>query len=322
MSKKKQIFLACCITLAAAFLIAAVLIVLPGNAQKDKEVTFRIPRGQSLGTTARQLDDGDIIPSRTLFILYTILRGEEKNFKAGTYVIPLNANIRSLVILFSSGNALRSDVTVTIPEGTNLADMSRIFTSAGLLPEGALLGEQHMKLEGYLFPDTYDFYKTATAPDIIEKMKARFDEIAQKNNLAVDERTVIIASILEKEVQTYEDMRVVAGIIEKRLRLGMPLQVDASVAYGACYATFLSSEYCDVSEANLALNIRRDSTYNTYTRAGLPSGPISNPGLNALRAAANPQESEYLYYLSTKEGKTIFSKTLEEHNEARARYIK
>lgn len=204
-----------------------------------------------------------------------------------------------------------NDIQVTIPEGTNVADIERIILFSGIVLTDSLLKDGLM-LEGYLFPDTYRFEKTSSASDIISRMKKEYP----------DRRQLIIASILEKEVQTESDMRIVAGIIEKRLQAGMALQLDATVAYGACLSKMLVGTYCDVSEVNIVDNIKRDSAYNTYTRAGLPQGPISNPGVVALRAAANPGESPYWYYLSAKDGTTIFSRTLEEHNRARAQYLR
>lgn len=205
-----------------------------------------------------------------------------------------------------------ADVRVTIPEGTNLADIERIINGAGVTLQDRLLTAENLVLEGTLFPDTYRFDRKSSAVDIIVRMRKDTQ----------DRRTLIIASLLEREVRTESDMRIVAGIIEKRLKAGMALQIDASVAYGVCLPKFTAGIYCDVSKTNLVDNLKRDTAYNTYTRAGLPAGPISNPGLKALRAAGNPQASDYWYYLSASDGTTIFSKTLDEHNAAKRKYLK
>lgn len=205
-----------------------------------------------------------------------------------------------------------NDISVTIPEGTNIADIERMISGAGVKLQDRLLTRANLTLEGTLFPDTYRFDRASSASDIITRM----------HKVDQDQRTLIIASLLEKEVKTLADMRIVAGIISKRLGIGMALQLDASVAYGACLSKFELGEYCDVSKVNIVDNIKRDTAYNTYTRTGLPAGPITNPGQRALDAARSPLDSEYWFYLSARDGTTIFSKTLDEHNAAKRKYLK
>ncbi|MEK7615981.1 MAG: endolytic transglycosylase MltG [Patescibacteria group bacterium] len=212
-----------------------------------------------------------------------------------------------------------NDVQVVIPEGTNIADIDRLISEAGVWPQGTLLKSEYLSLEGTLFPDTYRFDRGSTAEDVITRMQAVKPLNSGLSGFTA--KSLIIASMLEKEVQIESDMRIVTGIIEKRLAAGMPLQLDATVAYGACLPRFNLGEYCDVSQVNLVDNIKRDSAYNTYTRRGLPVGPISNPGLKALRAAENPHVSDYWYYLSKPDGTTVFSRTLEEHNTAKWRFF-
>ena len=314
-----------------------------GNTEKTE---FIIEKGQSLGTTARMLAERDLIYSRHLFVAYAILTGNEKKFKAGRYKILSPVSTRQLVEIFSQGRAEPEDLEVTIPEGTNIADIDKILASAGLIKAEELLAAA-LKEEGYLFPDTYRFGKSQIGKfeirnskfetnsnarnlkqgveEIIRKMEENFkrktDGIFRDLDSLKRKETVIIASILEKEVQTEQDMRLAAGIMNKRLELGVPLQVDATVAYGVCYQEFLRGRYCDVSQANIVDNLKVDSVYNTYVRKGLPVGPISNPGLVAVRSALNPQPSDYLYYLSARDGTTIFSKTAVEHERARAKYL-
>lgn len=127
--------------------------------------------------------------------------------------------------------------------------------------------------------------------------------------------------MIEKEVRNERDMRLVSGIIRKRIKIGKPLQLDATVSYGVCLPKWEDGKYCDVSLANIVDNIPRESAYNTYKRKGLPAGPISNPGLDSLKAALNPEKSDYLYYLNTRDGTTIFSKTASEHEANRRKYI-
>lgn len=288
-------------------------------------IEFTIEKGQSLSSVAYSLSKENIIFSRSVFVFYAVFSGHEKDFKAGKYLVPQRVSIYKLVDIFSGGLAESDDVEVTIPEGSNIADIDMAMFKAGLTKHGDILKATN-GLEGLLFPDTYRFAKDSGINGIIEKMRGNF---------AVETKTLfryltsqkirealIVASILEKEVKTERDMRLVAGIIYKRISLNMPLEVDATVAYGVCQPKFLPGKYCDVSLANIVDNISVDSAYNTYKRRGLPVGPISNPGLKAINAVLNPQPSDYLYYLTNKDGITIFSKTAVEHLRARQKYLK
>ena len=141
----------------------------------------------------------------------------------------------------------------------------------------------------------------------------------KKNKLPITNYQLLaIASLLEKEAPEYKDRQIIAGVLYKRLNLGIALQVDATLVYAKCAKTFLICENPKIYRSDLGIQ----SSYNTYLYNGLPPGPIGNPGLDSIKAALNPVKSEYLYYLSdpiTK--KTIFSKDLDEHNENRAKYL-
>ena len=160
-------------------------------------------------------------------------------------------------------------------------------------------------------------------------LNLKFEETSIVLNTLVFYDTLIKASILEKEARKEKDMRLVAGVIENRLARGMLLQIDATVSYGACLRNFQFSifsfqtlKYCDVSQIGVANEIKIDGPYNTYTRAGLPAGPIANPGITAIQAVLNPAKSDYLYYLSTRDGsRVIFSKTAAEHATNRHKHL-
>lgn len=289
---------------------------------------FVIEKGDSSAKVARLLGEQGLVRSRYLFVLYTVFVGKEKKFQAGQYLISRSMSMSRIVDIFSGGKTEPLGILVTIPEGTNLADMAKILYGAGIEHGGEVLDKNNLVYEGFLFPDTYRFAKDEETNEILARMLQNFsiktDGVLNTRDMMGREnkKAVIIASLLEKEVKTEPDMKIVAGIIEKRLKLGMPLEIDAAVAYGACYSKFLGGEYCDVSQANITDGITSDSAYNTYKIKGLPPGPISNPGLTALGAALNPQASGYLYYLSTRDGTTIFSKTAAEHVRARVKYLR
>jgi len=168
-------------------------------------------------------------------------------------------------------------------------------------------------LEGYLFPDTYEIGYPVTPEKIIKMALANFEEkvsfeIHQENFREV----LIMASLLEKEVRSYEDKQIVAGILWKRISEDWPLQVDSTINYAlGDFGAKLSLD-----------DLYFESAYNTYRNKGLPPGPICNPGIESIQAAINYTESPYWYYLSAKNGTTIFSKTFEQHKIAKARYLR
>src|SRR3989344_4178914 len=201
------------------------------------------------------------------------------------------------------------EVTVTIPEGTNIRQIGEIFEKNGMFSKKTFVSAAEGE-EGYLFPDTYRFYKDAVPQDIVLKMKENFlKEITKDilNEIAVQKKTlneiIIMASILEEEVKSTEDRKIVAGILWKRLAKGMGLNVDAALTY------VLGKTSSELTEKDLKL----DSPYNTYRYRGLPPTPISNPGLDAVLSALYPTATKYFYYLTDSESKDHNAVTLEEH---------
>jgi UPF0755 protein len=179
-------------------------------------------------------------------------------------------------------------------------------------------------LEGYLFPDTYYMFKNARSEDITDVFLQNFDKkITQeiRDDITRSKKNlhdiIIMASLIEREVISDEDRKMVSGILWNRLRIGIPLQVDATISYVKKQYNIASAPSGRISHTDLLLQ----SPYNTYLHRGLPAGPIGNPGLSAIMAAIHPTPSIYLYYLSTPDGRTIFSRTLEEHNKAKHKYL-
>ena len=320
--KYYKIFLAA--AMGAAIFCLIWLIYRPLENGLAGKVEFIISKGDSSAKVARLLAERDLVRNRFVFIFYTLATGQEKSFQAGRYQLSRSMSIAQIVNAFSAGLAESDNVVLTIPEGLNIFEVDQKIAASGLTKQGDFFAEaQAQKMEGYLFPDTYHFDKEETAKGIIKRMWLNFQE---KIKSKPDWEQLIVASMLEKEVREPEDMALVAGIIYKRLELAMLLQIDAAVTYGACLERVFSQSiyrFCDVSQIGVANFLDQDSPYNLYLRSGLPAGPISNPGEEAIKAALHPEQSDYLFYLSAKsDGRTIFSRTAAEHERSRAKYLK
>lgn len=204
-------------------------------------------------------------------------------------------------------------VTVTIPEGSTVSEINAILERSGVLVDAEL----PQSLEGYLFPDTYEFFLDSSVQVVEEKFRENFEAkaaplIASAGKSALTHEILTVASLIESEVPNSSDRKIVAGIIWKRLQNDIPLQIDASLCY-------IKEQPCfPITERDKSI----DSPYNTYRYRGLPPGPIANPGLDAIEAALYPEQSPYWYYLSNPENReTIFSRTLDEHNQNVIKYL-
>lgn len=280
------------------------------------EEGFVVKKGASLKSIAGNLENENLIRNEIWFIGYVFYKGWAAKLQAGQYILNPSLNVKQIVEKMVKGEAISQDVEITIPEGFTLKKIDARLAKAGLIEAGELL--MYPKLEGYLFPDTYRFDVMSELRDIVYKMKGNFDkklthnlrgEIKRQGKTV--EEIVIMASIIEKEVRTDKDSRFVSGIFWRRLENNYPLQSCATIAY-------------ILDEDKWRYSIRdteTDSPYNTYKNVGLPKGPICNPGLSAIRAAIDPQENNYNFFLSKPDGETVFSKTLEEHNMNKAKWL-
>jgi len=294
---------------------------------------FEVKSGQFLGEISKSLADQKFLNSRYPFYIYVLVLGKADGLKAGDYSFSSKDNFRSIADKIIKGDTYK--VKITFPEGFNLKEIEKRLNSSELASEISFQklfvrdfknefdflkdtpGEAN--LEGYLFPDTYFFPPNIKDRETAEIFLSNFDEkLTQEMRDEIEKQNkkisdiVIMASLIEKEVKTEEDKKVVSGIFWKRIEIGQPLQSCATIAYVLGVDKWIYSFE----------DTRTPSTYNTYLNRGLPAGPICNPGLESILAALYPRESDYLYYLSTPEGKTVFSKTLEEHNIAKVKYLR
>lgn len=306
---------------AAWFAWAALLPVTPVGT---KFVLLR--PGWSTRHIAQTLQREGVIRSAPAFLMVHYAMGQG-SLKAGEYKFELPANALQV-----RERVLRGDVfarTVVVPEGYNLFDIANVVEQAGLGPAAdfvtaaqndvSLLRDidpQARSLEGYLFPDTYQFTRIDTMHDIAAAMVHRFRQTAQKIGLlGVPDihRIVTMASIVEKETAVPDERPLVAGVYFNRLGRNMALGADPTVIYAA----LLAGRYRGTIYQS---DLQSDSPYNTYKFPGLPPGPIANPGAAALQAAVHPSQTDFLYFVSDNNGHHRFSRSLEEHARNVAEY--
>jgi len=306
-------------------------IYLPRTLGSQEEVVFSIQKGDKGKEIAFNLEKEGLIKWSFLFRLYTTLTGDSKKLQAGEYLLSPSMTIPEIAQKIVSGETLQ--IKITIPEGFTIKQIENElslklqrpvlcqFLAKEFKNEFDFLKDvpDEANLEGFLFPDTYYFSIGVRDKEICKKFLKNFDQKLKpelKEEISWQGKTIFeimtMASMIEKEVKTLEDKKLVSGILWERLEQGMSLQVDATISYITGKRTVKI----------LLEDLQIDSPYNTYKYKGLPLGPISNPGLDSIVAAIYPEESEFWYYLSMPEGETIFSKTLTEHNIAKAKYLK
>jgi len=337
---RKIIFYSISIFILICFLLIFIFwrqIRIPLNSSGEK-IIFEVLRGQSAKTIAENLKSAGLIDNPFVFRLYVFLALGQYALKSGEYELSPAMPVRDIADTIVIGGT--NEVLVTIPEGFTLGQIEERLVAAKLVKPGEIVNYKFIanippllsgkpkftSLEGYLFPDTYRFFSAQggsasggkdSLSDIVSKMIANLDakltpdlKTAIKNSSRGVYEILTMASLIEKEVKSDTDREIVSGILWKRLKAGVPLQIDATLVY-------ITGRQI-IYEADKKIN----SPYNTYFYRGLPKGPIANPGLSAIRAAIYPKNSVYWYYLSAKDGKTIFSRTLEEHNYNKAKYLK
>lgn len=294
-------------------------------------VTFKIAKGKGFREIGSELSQEGLVRSLSVFKLYALLVGRAQTFQPGVYDLSPAMSVPDIVRVLTAGS--KGDVLVTIPEGASVKDIDAILSDSGVIAKGSLAALRPetfalefpalaslTSLEGLLFPDTYYFAADSTAESVARRMLETF---MRKGKPVLDGesdwyQTLVLASLLEREVIPFADRQVVAGILLKRIRLGIPLQVDATVSYAKCAGSYRDCDSVQITKDDKSF----PSPFNTYAHQGFPPTPIANPGQTALRAAAEPVQSPYLYYLSAKgTQETIFSRTLEEHNTNRIKYL-
>ena len=311
------------------FVIGAVLIFAdpkPVNfsgVNADKKIHVKITRGMTTAEIAEQLESKGVITSSLKFRFLSRMRGYDGQLKPGTYVFTAGMADEDIFETILKGE--KHLVKFTIPEGftikeiaarlesLNLADKEDFLATAKTFkPFDYITPNENVKYaaEGFLFPETYSIESDYSIEEILKLMTDEFnsrltDEMrarAKELNLSIYD-LIILASLVEKEVRYPEDLPVVAQVFLKRLQLGMPLQSDATLQY------LMDAPKEDVSIEDTKI----DSPYNTYQNAGLPPGPVANPGIAAIEAVLNPADTDYLYFVADREGHNHYAYSYEEH---------
>ena len=304
------------ITVLAAAGWAAWQIYAPVTPPANTSILLR--SGYSTRRIAVELKKAGVIRSVFAFRLWQAVR-HNRSLKAGEYLFDHPATLPQVEDRIARGDIYFH--VVTIPEGYTIFDIAKAIEDAGLGSSQdflqvaqtrtkliADLAPEAKSLEGYLFPNTYQFTRTQTLEEMAAEMVHQFRQVAQQIGLNADvQRTVTMASIVEKETAAPEERPQVASVYYNRLRLKMALDADPSVIY----AELLAGAYTgSLHHADLAVA----SPYNTYRYPGLPPGPIANPGRGALEAALHPATTHFLYFVSNGNGHHWFARNLEEHN--------
>ena len=321
-------------------------IYLPRNRSGQEEM-FLIEEGESVKEIAHNLENQNLIKDEIFFISYIFLSGDIKKLQAGEYLISSCQTIPEVTRKFVKGQTIKEKITII--EGWDIGDIAWYFENRGMfqaeeifeiagfpkadysktkdLPQPQDFSDQfsflkdkpkNLGLEGYLFPDTYEINRGEGMEEIIQRMLRNFDKklsLSLRQEINQQGKTIFevikMASLLEKEVKSFADKKLISGILWKRIESSIPLQVDATIIY------ITGKNTTKIPKQDLEI----ESPYNTYQYRGLPLGPICNPGLDSILAAIYPESSEFWYYLSSLNGETIFSKTLEEHNQAKYLYL-
>jgi UPF0755 protein len=294
------------VALALAALVFAWSLL--GSATIAKDTSFTIPAGASVSAVADKLADEGLISSASGFVLQARIFGSDAPIQAGEFLLTPDMSQREILAAFQSGDVIRR--FVTIPEG-----MPSILVWERVMAEELLTGEVAVPPEGSILPDTYAFERGQSRAALVEQMQAAMDRAMaeewakRRPGIAVDTMrdALILASIVEKETGKPEERRMVAGLYSNRVRTGMRLQADPTIIYPITKGKPLGRR---IRQSEIAAV----NGYNTYTRVGLPEGPITNPGRESIAAVLNPENTDALFMVADGTGGHWFADTLAEHN--------
>jgi len=299
----------------------------PLNKEDKTEISILIHQGDKVKDVANELEEKNVIKSSSAFYWYARIHDLDTNIISGRFLLNPSMNVPEILSKISTPS--ESEAIITIQEGLTIKDIDKKLAEMGLtkegdfttatknfkdfdpykfLPKDSKNSNLTVLLEGYIFPDTYFLEPVNFDPNnLIYKSLNNFAK--KTKELKITNETIIIASIIEKEVRNDEDRAIVSGILWKRLNSGWKLDADATLLY--------TKDDNKITTADL----NSDSPYNTRKFKGLPPTPICNPSIKSIEAALNPQSSNYWFYLTTEDGTAVYAATNEEHNANKEKYL-
>lgn len=339
MKKKGLIITIICILIVILFIVGLYFYGLTPVSKKSDKVTFTITSGTSTKSVINNLYEASIIKSKISTMVYIKLH-QDIIIQAGTYEIDRNLSTKEIFKMFQNGKVKKDAITITFIEGKRITNYAKVISENfsyseddvikkisdttylkelinkyDFLTDSILNSDLYYPLEGYLFPSTYEFYKSASIEDIIEKMLDKTKEILDNYSVSLKDsdynihEILTMASIIENETMYSEDREIVSQVIYKRLGMNMSLGMDVTTYYGVKK---------ELGEDLTTLDINDKNAYNTRPTdfLGLPVGPICNPSEASIKAALNPSDTNYVYfYAEITTGKLHFAKTYSEFQE-------
>jgi UPF0755 protein len=283
----------------------------------ETPLLVEIEKGSTLKDVSQKFTEVGVIKSQTILNTVIILSGGDDKVVSGEYLFEKSPSLFEVAKRITTGDFGIEVKEVRIPEGVTVAQIADLMEERFPYFEKEAFMQLASESEGMLFPDTYNFLETVKAFEVYNTLKDNFEKkiaeikpLIKENNLSLEE-VVIVASMVEKEA-TEDSREEVASIIWKRLEKNMLLQIDATFVYSIGKGTF------DLTMKDLT---DEENPYNTYVHKGLPPTPISNPGLESLKAAASALPTENLYFLTGRDGEMYYARNFEEHKKNRARYL-
>ena len=335
MAKKRRLkkrFVAALVLLPV--LIAALgvwLYLAPAAAQLDEPVTVVVDKGLGSKAVAARLAEAGVVKNADSFVWFVRGEGAEGDLRPGTYTFNGRVDYAAVLAALKQGNLAENTQNVTIPEGKTVSQIAEIWAEAGLctaeeflqacadlalpydyLPSAEDFAEPYNRLEGFLFPETYNVNMAWGAENLVKMQVAQFDKLwteeraAQAQALGYTTQQILtVASMVEREARVADERPLIAGVIYNRLAIGQALQIDATIQY------MLGEQVDRVLYEHLEI----DSPYNTYLYAGLPPSPICSPGISCIDAALDPADHDYYYYRTKNDGsgEHNFAKTYAQH---------